>query len=71
MPNTSRGGGISRKITSTQDRQRLKELVEDLEVPEGMGVILRTAGCRAHQGRDQARPSNISCGYGKPCARRR
>jgi ribonuclease E len=44
MPNTSRGGGISRKITSTQDRQRLKELVEDLEVPEGMGVILRTAG---------------------------
>src|SRR2546428_3348128 len=44
MPNTSRGGGISRKITSTQDRQRLKELVEDLEVPDGMGVILRTAG---------------------------
>ena len=44
MPNTSRGGGISRKITSAQDRQRLKELVEDLEVPEGMGVILRTAG---------------------------
>jgi ribonuclease E len=44
MPNTSRGGGISRKITSSQDRQRLKELVEDLEVPEGMGVILRTAG---------------------------
>jgi len=44
MPNTSRGGGISRKITSSQDRQRLKELVEDLEVPDGMGVILRTAG---------------------------
>jgi ribonuclease E len=44
MPNTSRGGGISRKITSSQDRQRLKELVGDLEVPEGMGVILRTAG---------------------------
>src|SRR5262249_49371481 len=44
MPNTSRGGGISRKITSSQDRQRFKELVEDLEVPEGMGVILRTAG---------------------------
>ncbi len=44
MPNTSRGGGISRKITSAQDRQRLKELVEDLQVPDGMGVILRTAG---------------------------
>src|SRR6202171_4591686 len=39
MPNTWRGGGISRKITSTQDRQRLKELVEDLQVPEGMGVF--------------------------------
>jgi ribonuclease E len=44
MPNTARGGGISRKITSAVDRKRLKELVEDLEVPQGMGVILRTAG---------------------------
>ncbi|GGE43798.1 ribonuclease E [Agaricicola taiwanensis] len=44
MPNTARGGGISRKITSAQDRKRLKEIVTDLEVPEGMGVILRTAG---------------------------
>jgi ribonuclease E len=44
MPNTARGGGISRKITSAQDRTRLKEIVEELEVPEGMGVILRTAG---------------------------
>jgi ribonuclease E len=44
MPNTSRGGGISRKITDGTDRKRLKELVQDLEVPEGMGVILRTAG---------------------------
>ncbi|MFC7052877.1 Rne/Rng family ribonuclease [Hansschlegelia quercus] len=44
MPNTARGGGISRKITSAQDRKRLKDLVADLEVPEGMGVILRTAG---------------------------
>ena len=44
MPNTARGGGISRKITSAADRKRLKELVEDLEVPQGMGVILRTAG---------------------------
>src|SRR5712671_5181421 len=44
MPNTARGGGISRKITSAQDRSRLKEIAQELEVPEGMGVILRTAG---------------------------
>ncbi|MBL8585433.1 MAG: Rne/Rng family ribonuclease [Bradyrhizobiaceae bacterium] len=44
MPNTARGGGISRKITSPQDRNRLKEIAHELEVPEGMGVILRTAG---------------------------
>ncbi|MCV3241329.1 Rne/Rng family ribonuclease [Mesorhizobium sp. ZC-5] len=44
MPNTARGGGISRKITNAQDRKRLKEVVQDLAVPQGMGVILRTAG---------------------------
>jgi len=44
MPNTARGGGISRKITSAEDRARLKEAAAELEVPEGMGVILRTAG---------------------------
>jgi ribonuclease E len=44
MPNTARGGGISRKITSAEDRGRLKEIAQELEVPEGMGVILRTAG---------------------------
>jgi ribonuclease E len=44
MPNTGRGGGISRKITSAADRKRLREVAEELEVPEGMGVILRTAG---------------------------
>ena len=44
MPNTARGGGISRKITSAEDRRRMKEMVEDLQVPEGMGIILRTAG---------------------------
>jgi ribonuclease E len=44
MPNTGKGGGISRKITSAEDRKRLKEVVQDLSVPEGMGVILRTAG---------------------------
>ncbi|MET0538238.1 MAG: Rne/Rng family ribonuclease [Xanthobacteraceae bacterium] len=44
MPNTARGGGISRKITNVEDRRRLKEIAQELEVPEGMGVILRTAG---------------------------
>jgi ribonuclease E len=44
MPNTARGGGISRKITSAEDRSRLKEIAQELDVPEGMGVILRTAG---------------------------
>ncbi|HYC25095.1 MAG TPA: Rne/Rng family ribonuclease, partial [Roseiarcus sp.] len=44
MPNTARGGGISRKITNSADRSRLKSIAQELEVPEGMGVILRTAG---------------------------
>jgi ribonuclease E len=44
MPNTPRGGGVSRRITSAGDRRRLKDLVSDLQVPEGMGVIVRTAG---------------------------
>jgi ribonuclease E len=44
MPNTARGGGISRKITDAADRKRLKSVAQELEVPEGMGVILRTAG---------------------------
>ncbi len=44
MPNTARGGGISRKITDASDRQRLKSIAQELEVPDGMGVILRTAG---------------------------
>jgi ribonuclease E len=44
MPNTARGGGISRKITNAEDRRRLKDIAQELDVPEGMGVILRTAG---------------------------
>ena len=44
MPNTPRGGGVSRKITNSTDRRRLKDLMSDLDVPEGMGVIVRTAG---------------------------
>jgi ribonuclease E len=44
MPNTPRGGGISRKITSATDRKRLKAAAQALELPEGMGLIIRTAG---------------------------
>lgn len=46
MPNTARGGGISRKISNAQDRKRLKNIVAELEVPEGMGLIVRTAGAK-------------------------
>jgi ribonuclease E len=44
MPNTPRGGGISRKITNAADRKRLKSAAQGLELPEGMGLIIRTAG---------------------------
>jgi ribonuclease E len=46
MPNTARGGGISRKITTATDRKRLKSVVQSLEVPNGMGLIVRTAGAK-------------------------
>ncbi|MGI9418601.1 MAG: Rne/Rng family ribonuclease [Geminicoccaceae bacterium] len=44
MPNTARGGGISRKIANVKDRSRLKAVAQELEVPDGMGLIIRTAG---------------------------
>ena len=44
MPNTARGGGVSRKITNASDRRRLKRFLEDLDIPEGMATIVRTAG---------------------------
>jgi len=46
MPNTARGGGISRKIEAASDRKRLKSAVASLEVPQGMGLIVRTAGAK-------------------------
>ena len=46
MPNTARGGGISRKITTATDRKRLKSVVTSLDVPNGMGLIVRTAGAK-------------------------
>jgi len=46
MPNTARGGGISRKIPVAADRKRLKRVVDELNVPDGMGLIIRTAGAK-------------------------
>jgi ribonuclease E len=46
MPNTARGGGISRKITNAADRKKLKEIAGDIEVPKGAGLIIRTAGAK-------------------------
>ena len=44
MPNSPRGGGVSRKITQASDRRRLKEVMQELDLPRGMGLIVRTAG---------------------------
>ena len=46
MPNTPRGGGISRKIVNSADRKRLKSIVSELDVPDGQGLIVRTAGAK-------------------------
>jgi len=46
MPNTARGGGISRKITNAVDRKKLKAIANDIEVPQGAGLIVRTAGAK-------------------------
>ncbi|MAW82574.1 MAG: ribonuclease E/G [Parvularcula sp.] len=46
MPNTARGGGISRKIPHSGDRKRLRRVVDSLDVPQGMGLIIRTAGAK-------------------------
>ena len=46
MPNTARGGGISRKITNAPDRKKLKEIASSIDVPQGAGLIIRTAGAK-------------------------
>ncbi len=46
MPNTARGGGISRKITNAADRKKLKEIANEIDVPQGAGLIVRTAGAQ-------------------------
>ena len=44
MPNTSKGGGISRKIVNSDDRKKIREILQQIEIPESMGLIIRTAG---------------------------
>ena len=46
MPNTARGGGISRKITNIGDRKKLKETANEFSIPDKMGLIIRTAGAK-------------------------
>ncbi|MDN3568510.1 ribonuclease E/G, partial [Paeniroseomonas aquatica] len=46
MPNSPRGGGVSRKITSATDRRRLREVIDELSLPQGMSLIVRTAGAQ-------------------------
>ena len=49
MPNSSRGGGISRKITGSNERRKLRETLNSLDIPDGMGVIIRTAGLQRNK----------------------
>lgn len=49
MPNSSRGGGISRKITGSNERRKLRETLNALDIPDGMGVIIRTAGLQRNK----------------------
>ncbi len=69
MPNTPRGGGISRKITNAADRKRLKSAAQGLELPEGMGLIIRTAAKTAPSSKSGA-TMTICCGCGTRSAKR-
>ena len=44
MPNTAKGGGISRKITNADDRKKIRSILQEIKIPETMGLIIRTAG---------------------------
>ena len=44
MPNTAKGGGISRKIFNSNDRQKIRNILNEIDIPKSMGVIVRTAG---------------------------
>ena len=49
MPNTAKGGGISRKIFNSNDRQKIREILNKIEIPKSMGVIVRTAGANKNK----------------------
>ena len=49
MPNTAKGGGISRKIFNSQDRKHIREVIDGLDIPKSMGLIVRTAGAKKAQ----------------------
>ena len=68
MPNTASGGGISRKITVPADRKRLKEIAQELEVPEGMGLHHPHGRRGPHRRRKSSVISSICCGCGKMSA---
>ena len=44
MPNTAKGGGISRKIFNPGDRKKIRKILNEIEIPKEMGIIVRTAG---------------------------
>jgi ribonuclease E len=67
MPNTARGGGISRKITNATHRKKLKDIAGEIEVPEGAGLIIRTAGANAPGPRSSA-TTNTCCACGSRSA---
>ena len=69
MPNTGRGGGISRKITTATDRKRLKSVVQSLEVPAGHGPDRAHGRRQAHQGRKSSGTTSTCCVSGKTSAR--
>jgi ribonuclease E len=71
MPNTSHGGGISRKISNSADRKRLKSIIADMNLPATMGCIVRTAGLERTQAPRSSATSTISPACGTRSAKRR
>ena len=67
MPNTARGGGISRKITSASDRKKLKAIADGIEIPKGAGLIIRPQGRNARNQRS-SETTSISRGFGNRSA---
>ena len=53
MPNTPKGGGISRKIFNASDRQKIRNILNEIEIPKSMGVIVRTAGANKTKNRER------------------